>query len=93
MLNNTPLMDATAGSEPSGNTAECTTPGPSPFVGSQPEPAPLTQFVSSSSETVKLAVSVLGVIVRLVGLRTVGSTATWMSHVLNESIWKTFTAK
>ena len=42
---------------------------------------------------VKLFVRVFGVIVKAVGLRTVGSTATCMSQALNGSILETLTAK
>ncbi len=35
---------------------------------------------------------VFGVMVKAVGLRTVGSTATSISQVLNGSIWETLTA-
>jgi len=82
-----------AGGDPNGNTAEWTTPGPSPAPGLQPVPAPLIQFVSSSSWMVKLAVRVFGVIVKLVGLRIVGSVLTWMSQALNGSIPDTRTWK
>jgi len=96
MLNRRPLIEVTEGEAPNGKTAECTTPGPStPTVHPVLPPVVvplLIQCDSSSSDMVKLFVRVFGVIVKAVGLRTVGSTETYISQALNGSMLETLTA-
>src|SRR5712692_5560387 len=92
MVRMTPLITAPEGVDPSGRTAEWMTPGPSPAAALQPDPTPFTQWVSSSSVTLKFAVRALGVMLKSTGLMAVGSEdLTMMSHVLNASNWATLT--
>src|SRR5712691_2648408 len=89
MVRMTPLITAPTGGDPSGRTAEWMTPRPSPAAALQPDPTPFTQWVSSSSVTLKFAVRALGVMLKSTGLMAVGSVLTIMSHVLNASNWAT----
>src|SRR5690349_16302401 len=90
MVKRTPLKLGTAGDPPKPWTSEWTTPGPSPLLGSQPVPVPLTQLANSMVGVLKLAVSALGAIVKLTGFTTDGLVLTIMSQALNGSIWDTF---
>ncbi len=80
-----------AGGDPRGRIAEWTTPGPSPPDGLQPLPAPLIQLVRGRTIVLKLAERVLTDVSIAVGLRIVGSTATWISQVLKVGMFQTFT--
>lgn len=89
MVKSKPLVGPVWGGRQRHTTEEWTIPGPSLRV--QPVPVPSTQWMSSTKEPLKFALSRLGVIERVLGVRTVRFTFTMISQPLKGSTFATFT--